>query len=292
MKKFFIIFSILISLGLVALSIAYKLHTKPSIDSGNPMKTFHVTYSCDEGKTIDISSQPKEKEDGDVTIYLSDGRLMTLTQTISTYGTRYANTDESFVFWSKDNSALVLEDNEEKSYIGCILVAPIPEESGLARIYSNSSLGFSIRYPYGYPEDATYQHHLLGGQTSFGIKFTLPYELRVRTNVSDDTSISIESLSQASSCSADLFFDTPVEATQVTIGNTTYSTAFLSDAAAGNRYEETVYALPGTTPCFAVRYFIHYSVFENYEPGTIEEFDKEALINTFNQIRDTLIINQ
>jgi hypothetical protein len=53
-----------------------------------------------------------------------------------------------------------------------------------------------------------------------------------------------------------------------------------------------VYAIPGTKPCTAVRYFIHYSVFENYPPGTVKAFDHAALVATFDAIRRTLRINQ
>ena len=63
-------------------------------------------------------------------------------------------------------------------------------------------------------------------------------------------------------------------------------------AAAGNRYEETVYTLPGTNPCIAVRYFIHYGVFQNYPAGTVREFDQQALLASFDAIRHTLVIVQ
>jgi hypothetical protein len=68
--------------------------------------------------------------------------------------------------------------------------------------------------------------------------------------------------------------------------------ASTTGAAAGNRYEETVYAIPGTNPCVAVRYFVHYGVIENYPPGTVRQFDKQALLDQFDRIRRTLVVNQ
>ena len=70
----------------------------------------------------------------------------------------------------------------------------------------------------------------------------------------------------------------------------TYSVASSTGAAAGNRYEETVYALPGTNHCIAVRYFIHYGVIENYPVGLVREFDKKSLLKEFDTIRRTLNI--
>ncbi|MFA5870892.1 MAG: DUF333 domain-containing protein [Candidatus Paceibacterota bacterium] len=46
-----------------------------------------------------------------VELSLSDGRNMLLTQAISASGARYANSDESFVFWNKGDTAFVNEKN-------------------------------------------------------------------------------------------------------------------------------------------------------------------------------------
>ncbi|MEP2120256.1 hypothetical protein, partial [Bauldia litoralis] len=73
---------------------------------------------------------------------------------------------------------------------------------------------------------------------------------------------------------------------------TDYSVASLSDAGAGNLYDETVYALVGTSPCLAVRTFIHSTNLANYDPGTITAFDEGALTAQFDAIRKTLIVGQ
>ncbi|HUD03973.1 MAG TPA: MliC family protein, partial [Candidatus Paceibacterota bacterium] len=54
-----------------------------------------------------------------VTISLSDGRTMNLPQTISADGGRYANTDDSFVFWNKGNTAFITE-NGTTTFSNCI----------------------------------------------------------------------------------------------------------------------------------------------------------------------------
>lgn len=49
---------------------------------------------------------------GSVEIILSDGRNFNLPQTISASGIRYANDDESLIFWSKGENAFILEGDE------------------------------------------------------------------------------------------------------------------------------------------------------------------------------------
>jgi len=229
-----------------------------------------VSYSCNAGKSIVATYKDKE-----VGLKLSDGREMNLTQTVSADGVRYANTDESFVFWSKGDGALVLENNVEKSFIGCIRVMDKPAGSNLDRIYSNSAAGFSLRLPPGYTVDESYKYEALGpGKTIYGTKFTIPASEAAGTNLSNDSYISVEEIPQTSVCTNALFGGT----------NT--------GAAAGNRYEESVYAISGTNPCVAVRYFIHYGVIDNYPAGTVKEFDKDALLKEFDSIRETLVLVQ
>ena len=77
-------------------------------------------------------------------------------------------------------------------------------------------------------------------------------------------------------------------ATTTTINGTEYSFATTSDAGAGNFYEEHIYALPYSKPCTAIRYLIHSTNIANYDPGTKTEFNRPALLQTFDVIRDSL----
>lgn len=89
----------------------------------------NLTYLCHGGKTIEASFYNGEVKPGEagqppiptgsLKLLLSDGRNLDLAQTISADGTRYANNDESFIFWNKGNEALILENNQEKNYLGC-----------------------------------------------------------------------------------------------------------------------------------------------------------------------------
>jgi hypothetical protein len=166
-------------------------------------------------------------------------------------------------------------------------------------LYSNSKDGFSVRLPGDYTIDESYAYQELGPSRDIsGIKFTIATSTSAGTNLGQDSYVSVEEIQlanpQTDECSANLFVDT-TEALPARIINdsgTDYSVASSTGAGAGNRYEETVYALPGTNPCVAVRYFIHYGVIENYPVGAVQEFNKQSLLNQFDAIRRTLIIAQ
>ena len=261
----------------------------------------NVLYSCNSDKTITVkyyngqSKPPKSPNQppvpgGSVNITLSDSRVMTLPQTISADGGRYANTDESIVFWDKGNGAIFTESGQQ-TYIGCIKVAK--DLGGLIKVYANDKKGFSLRYPSSYVVNDTYKYQELGPSKDIaGVKFTIPTSISNGTNLSSDSYISIEKIPQVQSCNATLFLGAGVKAAAMTDNNTTYSVASSTGAAAGNRYEETVYAIPGTNPCMAVRYFVHYGSIGNYPTGSVKEFNKQSLLNQFDLIRHTLTIAQ
>jgi membrane-bound inhibitor of C-type lysozyme len=87
-----------------------------------------VTYACDNNQTIkteyfegpQIPVAPGERPvpNGKVKLDLSDGRTLSLPQTISASGIRYANQDESIIFWSKGDGAFIIE-NEVETYSNC-----------------------------------------------------------------------------------------------------------------------------------------------------------------------------
>ncbi len=67
-----------------------------------------VSYSCKNGKSIDAKFY-KDRVD----LTLSDDRQLTLPQAVSASGARYANDDESIVFWEKGDTAFITESDKE-----------------------------------------------------------------------------------------------------------------------------------------------------------------------------------
>ncbi len=176
----------------------------------------------------------------------------------------------------------------------------IKSQSSSAISYKDDTTGFSLQYPIGWTVGKNYSYQELGPGTDIsGVKFTIPASLATGTNLGNDSYLSVEKFSRAGFvCDANLFLQPGGSAQMIeqTVkeNNITYSVASTTGAGAGNRYFETVYAIPGATgvsPCIAVRYFIHYGVFENYPAGSIKEFDQSALLTQFDAIRRTLKIS-
>ncbi len=92
---------------------AATLPTKPQAD---------VTYTCDADKYVRAVYRPSE-----VNLFLSDGRTLSVPQTVSGSGARYANKDETFVFWNKGTTAFITEGKEGAITFGNCAQKPIPE---------------------------------------------------------------------------------------------------------------------------------------------------------------------
>jgi len=301
---FFLVYAVLkqaIFFGFKAAGVDFQEMIQNAIE--NPQEETSVTavFLCNDNKTIKVTFYKGESvlvnpgempvPTGSVDIILSDGRDFNLKQTISASGVRYANEDESLVFWNKGNGALVLENNQEKSYIGCVVLAPDP--GGLPNVYSDGTVGFSIRYPEGYKINTDYKYQYLGpGKDIYGVRFTIPEALAVGTNLSShDTGVSVEVIPAVQDCNANLFLDQAENVQRIADStNVEYSVGSMTQGAAGNHYEERVWALIDTNPCVAVRYFIHSTNIDNYEPGTVEQFDPRTFLEVFDQIRQSLTI--
>ena len=72
-----------------------------------------VTYSCKNNRMIQARFRPRI-----VHITLSDGRSISLTQTVSASGARYANLNESLIFWNKGNTAFI-QEGSKTTYQDC-----------------------------------------------------------------------------------------------------------------------------------------------------------------------------
>ncbi len=70
-------------------------------------------FSCSNGKSLKA-----DFKNSSVALTLSDGRAMILPHALSADGARYANADESFVFWNVGNTAFI-EEAGTRTYDGC-----------------------------------------------------------------------------------------------------------------------------------------------------------------------------
>ncbi|MFA5131452.1 MAG: hypothetical protein WC467_03420 [Patescibacteria group bacterium] len=183
--------------------------------------------------------------------------------------------------------------DQTQNETGDINYNPIPEE--LPNLYTNDKIGFSSRYPDGYTVKSDYKYQELGpGKDISGVAFVIPESLASGTNLSADSYFSVETIPGATDCSANLFLDMAngLPATTTLKDGLVYSFASSTGAGAGNRYEESVYAMPGTNPCLAARYFIHYGVLENYPEGAVKEFDRVTINKQFDAMLLSVSSNQ
>lgn len=304
-NKNYLFYSVLLGVFVIVIGalIFAASHYEPVPPGGeSQIITAQASYQCADGHTVQavfmtrgplpavVPGQPPVSN-AYVSLNLDDALGVTLPQAISADGSRYANPDESLVFWSKGNGALVLENGKESTYQNCIVVSEDP--GSLPSVYLDATNNFTLRYKAGYTVDDTYTYDLLGPLRAIaGVKFTIPATAAVSTNLSSDSYISVEHLDTPSCVPGDfLSTGSSTEVTRVTAKDVTYLVASTTEAGAGNRYNEQVYVIEGVETCVAIRYFIHSTVFENYPAGTVTEFDGAALLAEFDAIRDSLVID-
>ena len=183
-------------------------------------------------------------------------------------------------------------------YLTTPIVAEVPQvptaQEPRSLAYASSTLGFSISYPERYRVIDSYTYDQFGPKKLIrGVKFAIPMSMAIGTNLSgSDTGVSVEWLPHAKKCTADIYIPANVPSFTLTDAGVQYSIASTSGAGAGNFYEEKVYAIASSTPCTAVRYFIHSTNIGNYEPGSVREFDPVSLLKEFDAIRTSLILNR
>lgn len=156
------------------------------------------------------------------------------------------------------------------------------------RTYTSPTLGYSLTYPVAYTQSSHTYEFSETKNIEGGFKVTVPQAMATGTNLSSDTYLAVEQLPNARVCTGDIFLRANVVAREVEDSGVTYSVASSTEGAAGNRYEEWIYALPESSPCTAVRYYMHSTAIENYPAGTVQEFNRAALLQEFDAIRASL----
>lgn len=286
MSKLQLFFTGLAVILVIGWAFIYRdaIFTRPPAEGGTPAQSITASFLCADSKSV-IATFSSEG----VALTLSDGRTIALPHAMSADGARFANADESFVFWNRGNTAFITEGvNGPQTYSGCTVASAAP--AGWVA-YLDSATGFTLSHPDGYAVNASYQDQSAGpGKEIKGVSFTIPKSMAAGTNLASDTLLAVEMIPNANECSGSLFLPDAPKSEAVTDNGTTYSVATSSGAGAGNFYEETVFAIPGTSPCVGIHYFIHSSNIGNYTPGAVKEFDRAALIKEFDQIRQTLVL--
>lgn len=124
---------IILILVLTLLGAWYVLvgREKLALESG-PILIDTVSYLCDSDRVVSVAyfesryateaeSNEIPKPTGSVEVSINGAASSTLAQTISASGIRYANEDESLVFWSKGDGAFIMRDGTiDPEYANCL----------------------------------------------------------------------------------------------------------------------------------------------------------------------------
>lgn len=168
------------------------------------------------------------------------------------------------------------------------VIAPPPAPPP-PRLQRYTGAGFFIDTPLGWAVKTDYDYEdVAPGKEIHGVSFTIPAQVAAGTNLAPDSYIAVETLPGLRTCAAAPFLSDPDALPPVTEDGFVFSVAKASQGAAGNVYEETVFAAAGTRPCIAVRYFIHSLNIGNFDPGAVKPFDRAALVAQFDSIRKSL----
>jgi hypothetical protein len=161
------------------------------------------------------------------------------------------------------------------------------------KTYTDPTFSFSIATPPGWKVETGYASAALGPDHPIpGVAFHIPPGMAKGTNLSADNTFLAVEHSAGAGCGHAMFLSSSEDPHVVKADGRRYDAAEDGDAGAGNFYDTRLFVLTGTTPCMAVRYFIHSTNIGNYDPGTIRAFDEKKLIAAFDSIRATLTLKK
>jgi hypothetical protein len=155
--------------------------------------------------------------------------------------------------------------------------------------YGNASPAYTISYPSNWILDTQYSADSPDpDHPATGVAFHIPARMSDGTNLSaNNTLLAVETL-PGHDCAPSQFVDPAEGVHTLQADGRTYVAATSEDAGAGNFQETSLFVIAGESPCVAVRYLIHSTNIDNYDPGTVKPFDRAALTADFDTIRATL----
>lgn len=122
-KKGKLLVALLILIVLIVFGVVSSLKNKKAEQPVVEEQPILARFECANSSFIDAEFiNKKEKTGNSVNLVLSDERKFSLMQVISASGARYANADESFVFWNKGDTAFI-EEGGKITYTDCAVKA-------------------------------------------------------------------------------------------------------------------------------------------------------------------------
>ena len=292
MKKTFLWIALVIAIAIVGSAFLFMIPGKPSSGesaapaSGSPV----VSYACAQGATIQASYASSS-----VTLTLSDGRTLTLPQTMSGSGIRYeagSGTGDDIVFVSKGADAFLTE-NGSTTYNNCVANASADATgpNASASVFTDQGNTFSFDYPSQFSVmggGVGYTTQWMQNSTSSGMvlaKLSIPASFEPGTNFAGATFTVGTSADPAAVASCLTQTNGNIAtSTQASISGTPFKEIAYGDAGAGNFYNIVSYRTVRNNQCYALEYVIHSTDILNYPAGKVTAFDENAIDGIMNGI--------
>jgi membrane-bound inhibitor of C-type lysozyme len=260
--------------------------TSASSTAANPNT---IDYYCSTG-TIDATYAS-----GTVALVLSDGRTLTLPQTVSGSGIRYetgTGTAQDVVFQSEGNDA-VLTENNKVTYNDCAggVETPAASAPGMTTYTDGTGL-FSFVYPNQFSVsggDMGYTTSWRTEATSSGLEFavvTIPATFQPKTNFVGAT-FTFGTSADPSAISTCLTAGNgePMTTSTTTINGVQFTKLSYGDVGAGNIYTITSYRTVRNNQCYAADYVIHSAQLGNFPPSAgVTAFNSSTVQNILDGI--------
>ena len=151
--------------------------------------------------------------------------------------------------------------------------------------YASTTMKFSLAYPAAFTLQESYAYTRVSPTKPIvGVKFLVPASFTEGTNLAPDSGVSVEQLPRAKVCTGDIFVKANVRTREVPVGTLTLSVATSTESIGADTFEEMVFAVASSSPCIAMRYFIHTTAV-----GTsTTAFDRSLLVAEFDKISQSL----
>jgi membrane-bound inhibitor of C-type lysozyme len=283
MNKSYNIFGIVLTIVAIGVASYVLFRQYPKEPTPLTVAPTTVHYMCASG-TIDAAY-----EGTTVVLTLSDGRVLSLTQSLSASGVRYEK--DTTVFVSKGDNSF-LQENGVTTYDSCVsnTTAPVVTADG-KKIFTDQGKTFR----FSYPKELTVSGGELGYTQSWQIntqrlglmlaKVVIPRETQPKTNFSSAT-FTVGTSSDTQAIKDCLVADNGEMAKgMTTINGVSYATFVLGDAGAGNYYDTTSYHTLRNSQCYVIEYTIHSTSLGAYSPDQgIKQFDKASITKTMEAI--------
>jgi hypothetical protein len=198
-----------------------------------------------------------------------------MTKTLSAADNEYSVGQQTFTV---DGTSATLSEAGTQTYINCIVSNTGTIAS--TAVFTDKDKTYTFSYPKTLPISAN-ENPVSGPKM---VKVTIAKDSQPKTNLGDSTfTVSSDTSKSGIDSCLTASGGELTQKSSATINGTKFTKLSGTEAATGNRYETTTYAIVKNNTCYHLETVIHWSVIENYAPNSgIKEFNKSAVQNILN----------